>query len=163
MSPPPHWRGRILERPSIVPVAVVVDTTQHVVTLRYTGTTSFEQWREAMHALLANPAYQPGMCVVADHREADDIPSPEFVRAKVDWLEAHADSFPGCGWAIIARDLADYGMSRMAEMLVERTTVALRAFRDYAEARAWLAGHESIPLPTRVSGAFRAEFRNQLG
>lgn len=145
-----------------MPVSAAVDPTQHVVTLHFTGTTSFEQWKTTMDELLANPAYQPGMCVVSDHREAADIPSPEFVRAKVDWLEAHADAFPGCGWAIIARDLADYGMSRMAEMLIERTSVSLRAFRDYREARDWLAEHESTPRATRPSGAYAREVRSEL-
>ena len=90
-----------------MPVSVDIDPTQHLVTLHFTGSTTFEQWKRAIDELLANAAYLPGMCVVSDHREAEDIPSPEFVRAKVDYLETHADAFPGCGWAIIARDLAD--------------------------------------------------------
>lgn len=123
-------------------VTASIDAEQHVVTLHFTGATSFEEWQATMDRLLADAAYRPGMCILSDHRDADDVPTAEHVRAVVEYLDRHADAFPGCGWAIIARDLADFGMNRMAEMLAERTHVSFRAFRQLDEARVWLADRD---------------------
>ena len=53
-------------------------------------------------------------------------------------------------------------MSRMAEMLVERTSVSLRAFRDYDEARQWLAEHESTSPRAAQRGAAASDVGAEL-
>ena len=142
MSPPEHS--------GFVPVTAMIDATEHIVTLHFTGDTTFAQWQAAMDEVLASAAYRPGMCMVSDHREAGGIPTPHDIRQMVDYLDRHADDFPGCGWAIIARDLADFGMSRMAEMLAEPTRVSVRAFRYPEEARTWLADQDGALWATRA-------------
>ena len=122
-----------------MPVTASVDPVQHLVTLRFTGETSYAEWEVVMDAVLADVEYVVGMCVLSDRRDAANIPSTEHIRDLVGYLIRHAASFAGCGVAIVAHSSAEFGMRRMAEILAEETGVELRAFRTTEEALAWLA------------------------
>ena len=120
-----------------VPVTASIDAARRLVTLRFSGDTTYDEWKPVMDDVLANVNYVAGMCILSDRREAATVPSTEHIRALVDYLSRHAASFTGCGIALVARSDAEYGMSRMAEMLSEVTGVRVRAFRTPEDALAW--------------------------
>ena len=122
-----------------MPVYGAIDVARHIVTLRFTGETSYAEWEQVMDDILANVAYVVGMCVLSDRRAAENIPSTQHIRDLVAYLVRHAESFVGCGVAIVARTEVEFGMSRMAEILAEETGVLIRAFHTVDEARTWLA------------------------
>lgn len=122
-----------------MPVYGAIDVARHIVTLHFTGETSYAEWELVMDDVLANVAFVVGMCVLSDRRDAENIPSTQHIRDLIDYLVRHAESFVGCGVAIVAHSQAEFGMSRMAEILAEETGVLVRAFHTPDEARAWLA------------------------
>ena len=112
---------------------------KHIVTLRFTGDTSYVDWEAVMDTVLANVEYVVGMCVMSDRRDAENVPSSHHIQDLVGYLIRNAPSFSGCGVAIVAVSAADFGMGRMAEILAEETGVQLRAFHSPEQALAWLA------------------------
>lgn len=122
-----------------MPVSASIDTKRHIVSLVFTGDTSFMEWKLVMDGVLANASYVAGMCILNDRSAAGSAPSTEMVRQVVRYLVHHAESFSGCGVAMVVSSLADYGMGRMAEILSERSGVVVRAFHNREEAIAWLA------------------------
>ena len=119
-------------------VTVSFTPHEHLATLVFEGSTTFDEWRVAMDAALQHEHFLVGMCIISDRRASQDVPTPIYVRALVGYLKAHADAFAGCGVALVTDGLADYGMSRMAEILSDETVVKVRAFSDIHAARAWL-------------------------
>ena len=122
-----------------MPVSASIDPVKHIVTLRFTGDTSYADWEAVMDAVLANVEYVVGMCVLSDRRDAENVPSSRHIQDLVGYLIRNAPSFSGCGVAIVAVSAADFGMGRMAEILAEETGVQLRAFHSPEKALAWLA------------------------
>ena len=113
-----------------MPVVASIDTTQEIVTLVFEGETSFSEWQAVMDGVLTDLRYVAGMCILSDRRAAENIPSTEHIREVVQYLKRHAESFAGCGIAIVAPSPAEYGMSRMAELLADGTGVSVRAFHE---------------------------------
>ena len=115
-----------------------IDALAGLVTLTFTGETSFEEWCATVEAVLAHPDFRTNMCFMSDRRAATDIMSKPYFERIVDFLVQHAPKLGGCGWAIVAWTPADFGMSRMAAIFAERSPVEVRAFRQYDDALAWL-------------------------
>ena len=122
-----------------MPVVASIDTTQQIVTLVFAGETSFIEWQAVMDGVLSDLSYVASMCIISDRRAAENIPSTEHIRELVQYLKRHAESFAGCGIAIVAHSPVEYGMSRMAELLADGTGVRVRAFHEPESALSWLS------------------------
>lgn len=127
-----------------MPVTASIDTGRHIITMRFSGETSFLEWKIVMDGVLANPEYVSGMCVLSDRTSAASTPSSQDVRELVRYIALHAENFSGCGVAIVSSTAAEFGMSRMAEILAERTGVDVRAFKLEEEAVLWLASRQHL-------------------
>jgi hypothetical protein len=100
---------------------------------------TFEEWRDAVDAAWADPAFRDGMGIVHDWRKLRaGLPTPE-VEKRSEYLAANAARFGRTRWALLVDSAAAYGMGRMAETLTG-TGTGLRVFRDPAEAEAWARG-----------------------
>lgn len=106
--------------------------------LESTQSTTFEEWRRAVENFLAHPDYQPGMGVVHDWRGLGEAPLPSDIRTRADYVERHASSLARKRWALVVAEGVNHDMGRMAEGLVDASSIELRAFRDLAEAEAWV-------------------------
>jgi hypothetical protein len=111
-----------------------------VVFLKSIGSATFEEWRAAVEGFLAHPDHKPGMGVVHDWRGLGEAPLPSDIRTRADYVKRHASSLARPRWALVVTEGVNYGMGRMAEGLVDGSSVELRAFRDLAEAEAWVRG-----------------------
>ena len=132
--------GAIVPPPSqsLMATTSSLDAEAGIVTLTFTGVTSFAEWERAIDGILADPRYRVGMCLLSDRRRATDIMSKEYIDRVVDYLSLHGASFVGCGWALVASTPADFGMTRMAATFAERTVVNVRAFQRMEDAVEWL-------------------------
>jgi len=111
-----------------------------IVYLTATGEGTFAQWREAVLSALSDPAYRKGFNFLSDRRDQTDVPDTEFVEAAAALLREHSAAIDGCRWATVAGREALYGMARMFSTFSDGTCIQVAAFRDYEDARRWLAG-----------------------
>jgi hypothetical protein len=95
---------------------------------------TFAEWRAAIDAALADKAYRPEMGILHDQRRLKHGPSVEEGAARVAFVASRGVR----KWASLAESGDSYGMARMGEALSDGTATAIRAFRDPAEAEAWL-------------------------
>ena len=101
---------------------------------------TLEEWMTSVDALLADPRYEPGMGLLHDRRRTARTPFSQEVRAAVDFIRARADALGKARWGLVVEGLAGYGMGRMAEALIDGSSIELRVFRDLAVAEAWVRG-----------------------
>jgi hypothetical protein len=99
---------------------------------------TLEEWMRSVDALLADPDYTPGMGVLHDRRRIANSPSSQEVSAAVAFIEARASAVGNARWALVASSTAGYGMDRMAQMLLQGTSVTLRVFHELGEAEDWV-------------------------
>lgn len=116
-----------------------IDPERGIVTLTYTGTTTFGEWEAEVEQVIHDPRYRAGMCFLSDRRLATDIMSKEYINLILDYIARSAAQFVGCRWAIVTASAADFGMGRMGSFFAERTPVEGRAFMRIEDALGWLA------------------------
>jgi hypothetical protein len=105
-------------------------------TLTYEDPYTFDEWTRAMQVLL--DAGRP-LRVLVDRRTGAPLPR-EFVEQMVQFFQRHANAVKGWRVAVVTTGDAGYGMARMLELTAEARNVsfALRSFRSYEPADAWL-------------------------
>ena len=100
---------------------------------------TFEEWRDAVDAAIADPAFRAGMGIIHDWRKhANALPTAE-VSKRSEYLARNAARFGRTRWALLVDNSVGYGMGRMAETLTGSGAV-VRVFRDPVEAEAWARG-----------------------
>lgn len=113
--------------------------TNGLVHLESSEGATFEEWRDAVDAAWADPAFRPEMGIVHDWRKLRaGLPTAE-VEKRSDYLASNAARFGRTRWALLVDSPVAYGMGRMAETLTG-TGTGLRVFRDPAEAEVWARG-----------------------
>jgi hypothetical protein len=108
-----------------------------VLRLTFSGENRVDQWVSLMVPLLADPRFRPGLVVLSDRTGAHPLET-EDVRAIVEFVRAHGESFRGVFWAIVVPDTAAYGMIRMGQTLFGPVGLAFEVFRDLPSAENWL-------------------------
>lgn len=100
-------------------------------------------WTRELETILADPLFTSGFNILEDLRADSDLPVAGDVRKGVNTIRRYHQALGHCRWAVVLRDgsPAFYGMLRMAEMLLEQTSISLRPFTDVSEALAWI-GHD---------------------
>lgn len=126
---------------AVMPVSCRI--LRSVVFLESTGKPTFAEWRVAVDAFLADPDYRPGMSVVHDWREAQDVPSPIEIQKRAAYTAGRLSSSHSTRWALVVRGVTSYGMARMAEALMADSAVHVRMFRDPTAAEAWVRAPEA--------------------
>lgn len=90
--------------------------------------------------LLAHADWQPGRHCLFDYRASD---FSAVQAAELRWAaDLHAERRERIGrgrFALVMRDLLDFGIGRMYELNVaDRVETEIHVFRDFAEARRWI-------------------------
>lgn len=115
-----------------------------LVRLETTDAWTIDEWKTAAEAFIADPGFRPGMGIVNDRRQAR-APTTQEVKAVVAFAQARSSGIGKARWAAVAADSANYGMSRMAQFLLEGTSVTLGVFRDPDDAETWVReGQDAI-------------------
>jgi len=105
--------------------------------VKYRLQPDFEEWSRTMQRLFRDPAYGRGFAILFDRRGVHHPASVTHVEQVVQFLDDRRADGTIRRWAVVVADLASFGMGRMAEQLTHWDD-SNRAFRDTAEAEAWL-------------------------
>jgi hypothetical protein len=66
------------------------------------------------------------------------VPTSQTVGEIMEYHASHREQLGHCRIASVTNSPAVYGMTRMAEVLAQRTTVTVRVFRDMETAYQWV-------------------------
>lgn len=125
-----------------------IDAAAPVVFLIYgTRQPTFDEWKEAMDALLRDPAFLRGMPIVSDRRRLVEAPTTAMIQMMAAYEYEHRDRFGSCRWAVVTSPeaRAEFGMARMSQAMLEggRSAIILRPFTDMERAILWaVTGNE---------------------
>ena len=116
-----------------------IDAEARIVRLEYLGEASIEEFEATMKAIFRSPAYEPGFAFLCDRR-GGDVATPDYVRRIVAFAQLHKAQVAGSRWATVVSSTVNYGLGRMAGMLVENKDLPLQieVFTDFETAEAWL-------------------------
>ena len=129
------------------PLSYAISPTGQWVHVIYHEQPSFTQWSQTMAQILADPAYQLQTGVLLDRRTVLRPADTEYIKQMVNFIDRRqAVGWPS-HWAILVGDPGSYGMGRMAEQLSDHSG-SIRAFRELAEAIAWLTSFHGNPGQT---------------
>lgn len=130
-----------------MPLAFAIEATAGIVTLTYTGDPSFDEWASTMDEVLQDPAFRPGYGLLLDRTQLTRAPDAEYIQRVVQYMRTHAPQLGGGRVAnLVSSDVA-YGMARMAQTLLDRSSGTGQVFRDRAEALKWLQAGQSFRAP----------------
>jgi hypothetical protein len=123
-----------------MPITWTADPEQPFVFVWISDPYTFDEWRTALVALSATPAYQTHRTILADRRQAA-APTQAFANDMVEFLRGHPETIARHA-AVVVGDDTSYGMSRMIELKteVQHPELKMRTFRDMNRAIAWLSG-----------------------
>ncbi|HEY7634325.1 MAG TPA: hypothetical protein VH763_02165 [Gemmatimonadales bacterium] len=122
-----------------------LDPKARLVRIAGSGDPQYPEWIALFDQVLASPGFQPGTDFLIDRRGMDSIPSNQTVEEMIDYYADHREQLGHCRLASVTTNSAVYGMTRMAEVFAERTTVTVRVFRDMESAYRWLRPDERSP------------------
>ncbi len=122
-------------------MAATVTVLDAFVLLETDDATSLAEWQAAVDSVAVHPEYRPGMGVVHDWRKHSRALEMAEIEARSRYLSA--SPLGSIRWALLVERAVDYGMGRMAEALLDGSSVHLRVFQDKAEAEAWARARPS--------------------
>lgn len=115
-----------------------IDKKNELVRLKYFGNPDFETWAGVMEDIFKHPDFKAGMGFMADLKKSG-APDSNHLRAVKNFLISHKEQMNGIRWAnITTKRPVHYGMTRMAQVLVEEQPWELNAFYSEKEAMEWL-------------------------
>jgi hypothetical protein len=117
-----------------------IDPVRRLVRLTHVGRTPPAVWRDTIDLVVAQPDFRRGFDFIDDLSVRVDVPTSMDVRNAVDFLNSRQPSLAPCRWAVVVHPQvpAIFGMVRMAEGLMEGSTISLRAFTSISQALIWL-------------------------
>jgi hypothetical protein len=122
-----------------MPVIYTIDRRERVVYLTTVGDPSFEEWRDALLGLFADPAFETGFNFISDRRRAT-APDAEFVERQVVFIREHERKLGRCRWAAVVPDPATDEAARAVTNRARMEQVEVGFFYDLAAARRWVFG-----------------------
>ena len=123
-----------------MPVRWACDSSDPFARLLVTDPYTFEEWRDAVLAILSAPVSETHHAVLIDRRGAGPL-STELANQMLEFLARHQRALSGGRVAVVVSDDTSFGMTRMVQL---RSTLdvpdgTIRPFRTYDEAVDWLS------------------------
>ena len=122
----------------IMPLTYTIDPETRLVTAVASGQLQAGDAIAVFDEIMSHADFVSGMRLLSDHRDLESVLPTEFVQTMLRRIEMKRELFEGCRWAFVESGVARYGMARMASILMERSPVELRVFRNIDKARDWL-------------------------
>ena len=122
-----------------MPLALTTDSAGRFVVVTITDPYDIREWQRGATALFGDPLYRTRRAALVDRRHCTPPDTP-FVSEMMRFCAGHRADLAGTTAAVVVRDDAAFGMSRMAELRVgiENPDFTLLTFRDYDAAVRWL-------------------------
>jgi hypothetical protein len=121
-----------------MPFEYSIQPDQNLVNVVASGKIDSNQALAVFDEIMSQLDVGGSMMMLSDHRALESVLPTEFVQPIVRRIEANRELFRNARWAFVESGTARYGMARMASILLERSPVELRVFRDIDKARVWL-------------------------
>jgi hypothetical protein len=120
-----------------MPIGWAIDPAQRLVTIRYDDPYSFEEWREALTAVVRDASYERGFGFLIDRRFSAP-PTADFAEKVAEFVAGHLEKIGPSRVAIVVSTTAGFGMGRMQQVLNETSGLPSRAFTSLASGVEWL-------------------------
>ncbi len=130
-----------------MPYTIDIQPGRRRVVVTGTGTSDIGETMDTMRRLAADPVHEPNFGIFCDVRELAYVASFEDLIVMRDGFGALKVSYTG-PIAILVPDLLRYGIARTISGLTGLIGIRIEAFRELAEAEAWLASATGGPHPT---------------
>jgi len=98
---------------------------------------SYKDFEATLEALVKDPAFKPGMGLMADRRNLP-APTTSELRSYIELVRRYKPQLGTCPWAIVTGDMANFGMVRMGSTLGSFVGIKSDVFRTEEDALAWL-------------------------
>ena len=128
-----------------MPLTYTIDPDSRLVTAVASGRLESDEAITVFDEIMSHTQFGSGMRLLSDHRNLESVLPTEFVQTMVRRIKKRPELFEGCRWAFVESGMARYGMARMASILLERSPLELRVFRDIDKARDWLQSGDMDP------------------
>jgi hypothetical protein len=130
----------VTARSSRILMPYEIDSTRRLVLWRHTESEPAGEWTRTLESILKDPRFTTGFSILEDSCSDPDLPEAADVRKGVNLIGRYQSALGHCRWAVVLREdsPAFYGMLRMAEMLLDHTSISLRPFTDIRQAVGWL-------------------------
>ena len=122
-----------------MPVIYTIDRPERVVYLSTVGDPSFDEWRDTLLKVFADPAFATGFNFISDRRRAR-APDPEFVERQIAFIREQERAIGRCRWAAVVPDPATDEAARAVTSRAAMADVEVGFFYDLAAARRWVFG-----------------------
>jgi hypothetical protein len=115
-----------------------VDKEEGIVYGTLTGVVDVDQILEGLAGMVASGDFRPGLNGITDLRNMVWESDQDDLRRLVHFMIEHREEIgPSRSAIVVAGDRA-YGMSRMFEVFSEESSIDVRVFRDFDEAKRWI-------------------------
>ena len=116
-----------------------IDQDQNLVLAEIEGVCGFEERKEFLDRVVADPRYRKGLNILYDQRRCETILSAEENRLLVSYAGRHKDLLAGAKLAVVVSRDVFYGLARMQDMLSGGPGLEVIPFHEYQDALDWLA------------------------
>ncbi len=114
-----------------------IDQERHCAVVTYEQQPDFAEWKLVMDAIFADSRFHPSFGILLDRSRISVAPSTAYVGQQVRYIDARNERFARLRWAVVAPDVASFGVGRMSEKMVRPNS--MRTFHSLQEAMEWLA------------------------
>jgi hypothetical protein len=128
-----------------MPVIYTIYPARNLIHTRCFGDVTLEEVTEHFRELERDPNRPDRLNVLLDLSEMTSVPEAQQVRAASYQVEKILRLVQFQAVAIVACNDVLFGMMRMFEAFAHEYFTVTQVFRETAEAKAWLASHESKP------------------
>jgi hypothetical protein len=111
-----------------------------------TGDSNYDEVRDIVVRLVADPAYDPTAPLLVDCRTLDYLASYEDALRYRDLLAGLKDKFRG-PIAVVVTGTARYGVTRIVASLLDLAGVHMSAFQTIEAAESWLEAPDAADAP----------------
>ena len=123
-----------------MPMRYRIDPEENLITLTATNTIRYDDVVSAFVERTKEPTYQPGMNLLWDGREAAlDFSTADVIKLVRFFSARQALRGAGFRVALVAGSSFTFGMARMYEGHAAELPEQIRVFRDFDDARRWVA------------------------
>lgn len=98
---------------------------------------SLGDWIAMMHAIFADPDYEPGFSFIYDRSLVEAAPEKSYIEGLADFIRTNHDKYGNARIALVVTGIPVYGMARMLQGLANETE-KMQVFKNIDAARKWL-------------------------
>jgi hypothetical protein len=117
-----------------------IDKDEGIVYGTLKGEVDVDEVLTELNGIISDADYDPGLNGITDLRESNWESDQGDLRKLVHFLIKHRKQIGRSRSAVVVSSDRAYGMSRMFEVFSSESSINVRVFRDFEEAKRWVTG-----------------------